>query len=114
MQELEPETWERLKAYDWPGNIREVRNVLERILVLSPDGRIHPDDIPSPGGRGQGMEGETGIPPGTPLADAMEICKRQVLRRTLEECGGNQTRAAELLDIHRSSLNRMLKELDLR
>ncbi len=114
IQDLEPEVWERLSAYDWPGNVREVRNVLERGLVLSPDGQIHAEDIPRPGEAKAGGRAEIEVPPGTTLAEAMETYKRWMIRRTLEACEGNQTKAADMLDIHRSSLNRMLKELDLR
>jgi DNA-binding NtrC family response regulator len=116
-QELTEEVWKRMRGYDWPGNVREVRNVLERALVLSPDGTIRPEDIPAPG---QAVEGEPeGTAPfafsaGTPLVEALEAYKRWMVNRTLEECGGNQTKAAEMLGMHRSSLNRLLKELDLR
>ena len=48
------------------------------------------------------------------IVEAVESYKRWMVKRSLEECGGNQTRAAEMLGMHRSSLNRLMKELDLR
>jgi len=112
-QELPDEVWTRMRSYNWPGNIREVRNVLERALVLSPDGTIRPVDIPETGASGE-MTGPAGIQIGTPLGEALDTCKRWMVERTLESCDGNQTRTAEMLGMHRSSLNRLLKELDLR
>lgn len=46
MPELSEEVWDRLRTYDWPGNNRELRNTLERALVLSPEGSISPEAIP--------------------------------------------------------------------
>ncbi len=113
VQVLPEEVWTRMRSYDWPGNIREVRNVLERALVLSPDGTIRPVDVPETGASGE-MEGPAGIPIGTPLTEALEQYKKWMVDRTLEACNGNQTRAAGMLGMHRSSLNRLLKDLDLR
>lgn len=112
-QELPGEVWERMREYNWPGNVREVRNVLERALVLSPDGTVRPEDIPAPGRAAEGT-GPVPVSVGTPLVEALEAYKRWMVNRTLEECGGNQTKAAEMLGMHRSSLNRLLKELELR
>ncbi len=112
-QDLPAEVWDRIHGYDWPGNIREVRNVLERALVLSPDGVIRPSDIPV-GSRSDDMTGSGGIPLGTPLTEALELYKKWMVGQTLEACDGNQTRAADMLGMHRSSLNRLLKDLELR
>ncbi len=111
--EISEEVWQRMREYDWPGNIREVRNVLERALVLSPTGTINTDDIPAPQ-HATVSDDPAGVPVGTPLAEAVDRYKRWTVQRSLEACGGNQTRAAELLGMHRSSLNRLMKELGLR
>lgn len=113
VQELSEEVWTRIRGHDWPGNIREVKNVLERALVLSPDGVVRPSHIPD-GGRRDDKTGPEGIPVGTPLTEALEHYKKWLVSRTLEACEGNQTRAADMLGMHRSSLNRLLKELELR
>jgi len=113
VQELSEEVWTRIRGHDWPGNIREVKNVLERALVLSPDGVVRPSDIPD-GGRRDDKTGPEGIPVGTPLTEALEHYKKWLVSRTLEACEGNQTHAADMLGMHRSSLNRLLKELELR
>ncbi|MFC1499844.1 sigma-54-dependent transcriptional regulator [Candidatus Zixiibacteriota bacterium] len=112
-QDLSEEVWDRIHGYDWPGNIREVRNVLERALVLAPDGVIRPSDIPA-GSEPGDMTGSCVIPLGTPLTEALELYKKWMVGRTLDACDGNQTRAADMLGMHRSSLNRLLKDLELR
>lgn len=112
--EISAEVWKRMEEYDWPGNVREVRNVLERALVLSPTGTIGTDDIPVSVSTTGSLEDPLSVLPGTPLVEAVESYKRWMVKRSLEECGGNQTRAAEMLGMHRSSLNRLMKELDLR
>jgi DNA-binding NtrC family response regulator len=85
-------------------------------LVLSPDGCLHAELLPGPsppGGTPQ-AEGAGGIEVGTPMEEAVERFKRDLVRRTLAACEGNQTRAAEVLGMNRSSLNRLLRRLDLR
>ena len=62
MPELDDEVWGRLQAYDWPGNNRELRNTLERALVLSGEGTISPEDLPA--SRDTGKIGFTGSPVG--------------------------------------------------
>lgn len=112
--EIPEQVWQRMREYDWPGNVREVRNILERALVLSPTGAIGADDVPAPGPAAAVSGDEVEVPVGTPLVDALEQYKRWMVKRTLQACGGNQTKAAELLGMHRSSLNRLMKDLDLR
>jgi DNA-binding NtrC family response regulator len=111
-QELSAEVWECMRQYGWPGNIREVRNVLERALVLSPGGEIRPEDIPA----GEAAPAAVSVAPPSQLSlsEAMEECKKQIIKGALDSCGGNQTRAAEMLGVNRSSLNRLLKKLELR
>lgn len=87
--EVDPEAMEWMKGYAWPGNLRQLRNVLERQLVLSDDGRLRP---PAP------AESEVGRP--RPLVD-VEI---EQVRKALAYTRGHQGRAAELLGISRKGL----------
>ncbi len=102
---LSPEVFDRLMAYDWPGNIRELDHAIERAVVLA-DGkpRIEPADLP-PEVRGQ----SPGLPTG--LAEALtlaEVERRHVLR-TLDRLGGNRKATAKALGIGENTLWRKLK-----
>jgi len=103
------ETLQALRAYSWPGNIRELRNVVQRALVLSHDDVLR---LPGP------LEPEATTPSNgscsrVPLADQVRELKVRLIRRALAESGGNQRVAAEALGLHRQSLTRMLRDLGL-
>jgi len=99
----------RLRAYDWPGNVRQLENAIERAIVLSDDPEIGPDDlpeiveVPSPD-----AEGESRFHSG--VADA----KRRLVTAALDETGGNITEAAHLLGLHPNYLHRLRTNLGLR
>jgi sigma-54 dependent transcriptional regulator, acetoin dehydrogenase operon transcriptional activator AcoR len=105
---LSSEVLERLLAYPWPGNVREMRNVLERALIL---------------GRGQPvvsvehLPGEFRARPGvgdrrhTPLS--LEDLERQHIERTLKHHAGNRTRAAVELGISRATLINKIKRYNI-
>jgi DNA-binding NtrC family response regulator len=97
-----------LQHYSWPGNIRELRNVLERAALLSDDGVIHIT----------GLEFETPTrPEPAPQAAFSNLTLKEIERRTiietLEAEGGNVIRAAKRLGIHRSSLYSKIREYAL-
>jgi len=99
---------ERLVSYHWPGNIRELRNVLERALILRPTGTIGRDDIllgdaPSP------PSAAAGFPSTLNLADV----EKHVIARALEAAHGNKSEAARLLGITRRALYGKLERLGL-
>jgi two-component system response regulator HydG len=100
-----------LVRYDWPGNVRELENVIERAVILSRDEVLFPADLP-PQIRmlSEGVE-EAGfvIPTGMSL-DEME---RALIVKTLDETGGNRTRASEILGINRRTLQNKLKQYGL-
>jgi two-component system, NtrC family, response regulator AtoC len=89
----------RLQAHDWPGNVRELRNALDRALILAGDA-IEAEhivfDAPPP-------RASTSSPPGVGLT-AAELDERARVVQALEQCTGNQTRAAKLLGVSRSTL----------
>ncbi|HEY1434371.1 MAG TPA: helix-turn-helix domain-containing protein, partial [Thermoanaerobaculia bacterium] len=87
----------RLQAHSWPGNIRELRNVLERAVLLTRSEELEASDLgfdPSP------SQPETTAPGLTTLQEA----ERSLIERTLAHEGGHVGRAAERLGISRSSL----------
>jgi DNA-binding NtrC family response regulator len=107
---LSSEALSVLLRYDWPGNVRELENAIERAVVLSTGDAIEADDLPlSPDTPASGSESIPGS-----YHDAVTGFKRELLRSTLAQTGGNQTRAAELLSLQRTYLVRLLRDLDIR
>ncbi len=101
--EMSTEALDRLLAYSWPGNIREMRNVIERALIMSRGARrLGPEHLPGDLAR-RLPDPSRGQP--VPLA---EIEKRHI-ERTLRRHGGNRTRAAEELGISRATLINKIK-----
>jgi two-component system, NtrC family, response regulator AtoC len=109
--EVSKEAMRHLLAYGWPGNIRELKNVIERAVLLSEGGAIEPTHLPL-----EKMSADSVAPPkaeastSTRLADDMQEFERQRIIEALDKCGGNQTKAAQLLGIARRTL---IKRLDL-
>ncbi len=106
---------DRLREYSWPGNVRELRNVVERVMIMVPGETIHADDLAFL------PEGPAGVEGGQPgiveadltLREARERFEREYIRRALERCDGNVTRAAAILGVERSHLHRKLRQLGL-
>jgi len=97
----------RLQGYDWPGNIRELRNVIERGLVLAEGGAITEDDLP-PEVAPREKAGESGA-----AGESLERMEREHILIVLRDCGGNKRLAAERLGISRSTLYEKLKATGL-
>ena len=108
-----------LQAYDWPGNVRQLRNVIERTIILAPGervGRIDLDMLPSEllGDRGSGpLGGEGSAVMGAPLREARERFEREYLRVQIRRFSGNISRTATFVGMERSALHRKLKMLGL-
>ena len=103
-----PEALEAMQSYHWPGNIRELRNVIERAVVLSQGEWIDVADVSlshlaAPG------DTDKGIPRSGPFVPTtIEEMERRHVLATLEAVGGNKTKAAAILGIERSTLDRKL------
>jgi transcriptional regulator with GAF, ATPase, and Fis domain len=103
-----------MNAYSWPGNIRELRNVVERMLVLHGTSRkIEPDFLPEEFHSDVG-----GVPPpptdsDEPLQDRMNTYERQVIEKALKEANWIQTRAAERLGTTRRILRYRMEKLNI-
>lgn len=101
---------EALEGYRWPGNVRELKNVLESLLVSSPGEVIRREDLPPSIQReGAGPE-RLEIRPGMTI-DELEAA---LIRRTLEETGGNRTHSAAMLGIGVRTLQRRIRDLEIR
>lgn len=99
-----------LKSHSWHGNIRELENVIERAVVLASDNEITPDLLPPLAQK----KGQDAIEIGIPLEEALQKFKAKFITNTLQLTNNNQTKAAELLQIQRTYLNRLIKELKIR
>jgi DNA-binding NtrC family response regulator len=108
--DLAPDALAALTGYQWPGNTREMENVLARALALQSGRTLSVRDLPPHIARHAG-NGARPVP-GTPSAmlTLEEVEKRHILN-VLEKCGGNKLKAAEVLGIDRSTLHRKLKQL---
>ncbi len=103
---LADDAFDALVHHRWPGNIRELRNTVERALVLAGGGRVRPDHLTVEPRRSSvpTMPIERLTPPEQPLATAVAEVERRRILDALERCGGNQTRAARMLGISRNTL----------
>lgn len=106
-----------LQAYDWPGNVRQLRNVVERTIILAPGERvgcIEIDMLPPEilNGSAQISSGEAvRAIMGTPLREARETFEREYLRVQIRRFSGNISRTASFIGMERSALHRKLKAL---
>ena len=91
-----------LSAYSWPGNVRQLRNVMERTIILSQNDELQPEDFPPE------IRVKSAAP--SPRTDNLADVEGAHIRATLEACGGNKKLAAERLGISRSTLYEKLKE----
>ena len=105
-----PELMDRMTRLHWPGNVRQLRNAIERMAVLAPREVLTIDLLPAESETGS--DHEAGLYE-LPYREAHEEFRRRLIRRALARSGGNQRLAAEALDIGRPYLNRLLKELEL-
>ena len=96
-----------LEQYRWPGNVREVVNVVERLLVSVTTGVIEPEDLP-PALR-QGLVAEASPAPQWHLSAAVAEVERQTLEGALQQTQGNRNEAARLVGVSRASFYRKLK-----
>ncbi|NWG00812.1 MAG: sigma-54-dependent Fis family transcriptional regulator [Thermoanaerobaculaceae bacterium] len=111
--QLSPEALDVLLAFDWPGNVRQLENVIERAVVLSTGDTIGvdllPDEVRSPGAVAAPL-----VPPdGIDLKRAVNDYTRALIEASLSRCGGVQRRAAQMLRVRPSTLNEMIRRLGI-
>jgi transcriptional regulator with PAS, ATPase and Fis domain len=116
-----PEALKCCEQYRWPGNVRELRNVVERAMILENKEYLGPEDLP-PAIREEvtkvaGEQADDGSSAGgAALPDegcGLRQMEERMVRRALEKTNGNQSRAAQLLDISRDSLRYKMRKLGL-
>ncbi|MDQ1156194.1 two-component system nitrogen regulation response regulator NtrX [Sphingomonas sp. SORGH_AS 950] len=116
--EIAPDAMVAMQSYDWPGNVRQLRNVVERTIILAPGdrlARIDLDLLPAEvlgEGADMGGGGATAIM-GAPLREARESFEREYLRVQIRRFSGNISRTASFIGMERSALHRKLKLLGI-
>jgi transcriptional regulator with GAF, ATPase, and Fis domain len=109
VQGISAEALTCLRQYDWPGNIRELENAMERAVVIGTSDMILPEDLPESLQEGASGEAET-----AKYHEAIRKLKKQLILNALEQAGGNMTEAAKGLGVHANYLHRLMRNLELR
>jgi len=95
-------------TYSWPGNIRELENIIERLTIIAQNGMITKDDLPKQ------LCGESDLSlPIKQLSEAIHDFKKDMIIRALTQAGGKKSSAAEMLGLPRSNFSRLLKSLKI-
>jgi len=112
--EVDPAAASRLEEYDWPGNVRQLENVVERALVLAEGPVLREGDLPFLAGTGApaaGVKGGSGLPTGgVDLDKTVDGVEERLVRQALKQAGGVKAEAARLLGINKSNLYYKLKK----
>ena len=132
-KELSPEAMRELMTWSWPGNIRELKNVLERASVMADQGRIvsvglsrqtnmsgrqhQTDAYPLPPGKEAEVltifDEESNVSEGFNLDQHIAACEKEIILKVLKQAGGVQSRAAKLLGINQRSLWHRIKKYEI-
>jgi DNA-binding NtrC family response regulator len=104
---ISDEAMEILYGYPWPGNIRELRNVIERAVVLASADTIVPSDLP------ERLRTQQGTKTSQSLKDKMDYYESKIIKETLEAHSWNKENAAKTLDVDLATLYRKIKKLGI-
>ncbi len=107
-KKISPEAVKILQKHVWPGNIRELKNVLERLVIMTPSKVIMPGDLFIPTSKRADYFAVDS------LKDARELFERDFIAKKLEENAWNISKTSEVLDIERSNLHRKIKAYDIK
>ena len=112
-KEIAPETMEILIEYKWPGNVREIKNIIERLVIMTKGKSIRPEDVP-PSIRNQTTHNDSPDPfTINSLKEAKNEFERQYLAHKISQFGENISKTAESIGIERSHLHRKIKSLNI-
>jgi len=110
IQRISPEAMARLKSYGWPGNIRELRNAVERAMLLSEGTELTADDFPMTAAGSARLSERVELPP---TGIDLEQLERSLVVQALERSGWNQTRAATWLGLNRDQIRYRIDKFKL-
>ena len=111
--QINPEVVKTLQQYPWPGNIRELQNIMERLIILAAGGKIAASDLPDylqqkPASLSSGLFSEK-----VGLKEWREKAEREFIRQSLDHCDWNISETAKLLGIERTNLHKKMKALGI-
>lgn len=106
---LDQTVMEVFAKYSWPGNIRELENIVERLMIVARDEIVTAKDLPA-----ELREEPCAAVPVKPLGAAIEEFKKDMIAHALSLAGGKKSKAAEMLGLPRSNFSRLLKQLGMR
>jgi transcriptional regulator with GAF, ATPase, and Fis domain len=106
---IDPEVLDVFFEYAWPGNIRELENIIERLMIISKGDTITKQDLPR-----ELLRIDVGDTIMMPLGEAVVDFKKQKVQQALARCGGKKSEAAAMLGMPRSNFSRLMKQLKLR
>lgn len=107
---ISPEARACLMRYDWPGNVREMENAIERAVVLGSTDLILPEDLPDSIVEETAADGE----PVSALHDGIREAKKVLIEKAIDQANGNYTEAARILGVHPNHLFRLIRTLNLK
>lgn len=107
---VDPEVLEKFKSYNWPGNLRELRNVIKRSVLLAKDDMIDTSTLPEEIIYNSNMRGESNI---NSLKGVANEAERERILKVLTQTGNNKSKASKILNIDRKTLYNKLKNYDL-
>ncbi len=113
---IAPEAMATLQSFDWPGNVRQLRNIVERTIILAPGDRldrIEVDLLPAEVTAAPPTSNPAALAMGAPLRQARETFEREYLRVQIRRFSGNISRTAAFIGMERSALHRKLKILGI-
>jgi two-component system nitrogen regulation response regulator NtrX len=112
-RDFDPEALEYLSALPWKGNVRELKNLVERLLILAPGETIGRDDVLAAAGGARPDLGSAALAVKT-LREFRETAERLFILRKLEENDWNVTQTAQAIDTPRSNLYKKLDQYEIR
>ncbi|NNF98076.1 MAG: sigma-54-dependent Fis family transcriptional regulator [Desulfobacteraceae bacterium] len=107
---ISKEAMEKMVQYDWPGNIRELRNAMERAVVMGNGQTLLPEDLPISSIK----LAYPGLKVGLTLDQALNEFKKEFIVLNLKHTGGNRSKAAKVMDIQRTYLSRLISKYELK
>jgi DNA-binding NtrC family response regulator len=109
-----PDAMARLVEYDWPGNIRELRNLIERLYILHEGHEVHAGDLPE-----EFHRAPASVPPGRPASAGDEVLRPLAevewrhVERVLRATAWNKARAARVLEVDIKTLNKKIRDFKI-